>query len=142
VLNTIKQSTLNSCCKNGNSAISKSYKKYFDFQSNITGSLDIDKCLKSQYPQDNRWDYLVLNSSNIEGYFVEIHPTTTSKVSTMIRKKNWLQDKIINVYFQSINKNNYKIVWIATNGINITKSSSQMRKLNQAGLKPVRKLSI
>jgi len=142
MLDTTTQSELSSCFKNGSSAVSKSYKKYFDFHSSINGSVDIDKCLLRKYPSENRWDYMILNDSDVEGYFVEIHPASTGEVSTMIAKKRWLVDRVIKKYFKSIDSNRYKIVWIATKSINIVKNSSHMRRLSQNGLKPVSYLKV
>jgi len=142
MINTTKNCKLKNCLKSGNLAISRSYKKYFDFQSTINGSIDVDKCFKQEYPSDNRWDYLVLNNSEIEGYFVEIHPASTGEVFTMIAKKQWLIKEIIKQYYNNISNKRYKMVWIATNGIHITKNSSQMRKLIQHGLKPVSRLKM
>ena len=102
----------------------------------------MDKCLLHYYPTANRWDYLLLNNSDIEGYFVEIHPASTSEVTTMIAKKQWLKKEIIKQYYNTIDNKKYKIVWIATKGIHITKNSSQMRQLNQHGLKPISKLKV
>lgn len=37
----------------------------------LTGSVDIDSCLKKQYPTENRWDYVF--GFNKQIYYLEVH---------------------------------------------------------------------
>lgn len=130
---------LKSCAKRGIKAIKRCDRKKFkiDDIEKLKESVDIDSCFKEKYPNDNRWDYLVLVDMAIQGYFVEIHPAITSEVSTMIAKKQWLQNEIINVYFKTIDKTKYKIIWVATDaGMHILKTSKEYKRLAKENLIP------
>lgn len=133
---------LKACLKNGSSVISSTNKGKFTFNSSVKGSIDLDKCFKTSYPSENRWDYLIMTASQTEGYFVEIHPASTGEVDKIIKKKEWLKNRIIANYFSSIRNQKYKIVWLATGSVHITRGSSQARKCAQAGLNPVKHLTI
>ena len=96
MISKIKNSSLNNYLKSGLQAVKNSDKRniILSNRKNLEGSIDIDSNFKENYPNDNRWDYLILNNSDIEGYFVEIHPAHTSEVKVMIKKREWLQNRI------------------------------------------------
>ena len=52
----------------------------------VAGSVDLDQCLISRYPQDARWDYAV-GCVNRLLVFVEVHP---NDITGLVRKKAWL----------------------------------------------------
>ncbi len=136
-----KHSKLKHCTKNGLGAIKGSDKAKFKLSNTRKPqcSVDIDSCLKSDFPSENRWDYLVVVSDAIEGYFVEVHPAYTSEVLTMIKKKEWLEKEIIEKIFRNIDKNKYKIMWLVTNaGVKILKTSKEYKRLAKENLLPQR----
>lgn len=103
----------------------------------LTYSLDIDTALKEQYPTSHRWDYAIEYDDNV--FFIEVHPANTSEIQIVLSKLAWLRqwlqreapliDKL-----KSIQKNPF--YWIATQNIQILKSSSQYRNLAQQKLLP------
>ena len=104
------------------------------------GSVAIDDCTESLYPQENRWDYVF--SYKGEAYFVEVHSAHTSEVSVVLKKLQWLKDWL-NSKAPEIKKLQAKdkaFIWIQTNGNHILSKSSQNRLLAEKGLKPVSKL--
>jgi len=58
-------------------------------KSLCAGSVDIDECVKSKYPNSNRWDYCVGYGNQV--YFIEVHSANTSEVGTMLAKLQWLK---------------------------------------------------
>ena len=104
------------------------------------GSVAIDDCTESLYPQENRWDYVFGYKG--EAYFVEVHSAHTSEVSVVLKKLQWLKDWL-NSKAPEIKKLQAKdkaFIWIQTNGNHILPKSSQNRLLAEKGLKPVSKL--
>lgn len=103
------------------------------------GSVAIDDCTESLYPQENRWDYVLGYKGN--AYFVEIHSAHTSEVSVVLKKLQWLKDWL-NSKAPEIKKLQAKdkaFIWIQTNGYHIP-TSKQSKIIAKAGLKPVSKL--
>jgi hypothetical protein len=104
------------------------------------GSVAIDDCTESLYPQENRWDYVFGYKG--DAYFVEVHSAHTSEVSVVLKKLQWLKDWL-NSKAPEIKKLQAKdkaFIWIQTNGNHILPKSSQIRLLAEKGLKPVSKL--
>ncbi len=105
------------------------------------GSLFIDQCLSKQnkYTQDNRWDYAIDYNGKV--YFFEVHTTSTSEVSTVIKKLIWLKEWLIR-QAPEINALRAKspYYWVQSKGYHILPNSRQERAVIQKGLKPVSKL--
>lgn len=106
------------------------------------GSVAIDDCTETLYPQGNRWDYVFGYKG--EAYFVEVHSTHTSEISVVLKKLQWLKDWL-NSKAPEIKKLQAKdkaFIWIQTNGNHFTETSKQNKKLAQKGLKLVSKLTL
>lgn len=108
---------------------------------NCGGSLFIDQCLINQqmYPNDNRWDYAL--DYNAEVFFFEVHTASSSEVSTVLRKLDWLKQWLVQKA-PEINalKAKAPFFWIQSNGYHILPNSRQERAVNQKGLMPIPKL--
>lgn len=105
----------------------------------ILGSLDIDASTRTKYPQDNRWDYAI--EYNQEVFFIEIHPASTSDVSTVLAKlewlKWWLKNKAPEISaLKSKNKQPYH--WVYTKNYAILPGSKHAKQLAQKKLFPVK----
>lgn len=102
----------------------------------LEGSVDIDLCTKSLYPEEARWDYVVAYDSKV--YYIEIHPANTSDVSQVIKKADWLRQWLKNkaplLLSLPSNKNLY---WVPTGKYNILPASSHSRRLAQKGIQIV-----
>lgn len=94
----------------------------------LLGSVDIDSCTHTIYPNDSRWDYAV--GYNQKVIFMEVHPADTSNVSEMIKKvqwlKTWLKEKAESLVKMGRDDNYY---WIPSGRNNILKTSPQYRSL-------------
>ncbi|WP_259016289.1 hypothetical protein [Emticicia fluvialis] len=103
------------------------------------GSIDIDSCTTSKYPNSPRWDY----AFGYKGfaYFIEVHSAYTNEVNTVISKLTWLNDWLNN-HAPEIKKIRAPTpyFWIQTSGYHILKNSRQERLLAQKGIRPIPKL--
>ncbi len=79
------------CLKAGLQALGANSRKIEVRESrDLTGSVDIDTCLKRRYLNDPRWDYVFGYKDHI--YYVEVHPAdNTRKVREVTAKLEWLK---------------------------------------------------
>jgi hypothetical protein len=104
---------------------------------NLTGSLDLDKTMKSQYPDANRWDYAIgyqhVNLSEEKIYWIEIHSASDGQISVVLKKFEWLKSWLKN---SSIHLKKFKCdyIWVSSGATTFTKTSPQLRQLSQSGL--------
>lgn len=101
-----------------------------DDTKKLNGSVDIDACTHTLYPNDSRWDYAI--GYNNKAYFVEIHPADTSNVNEMVKKADWLS-KWLKEKAPALKKisANDVFYWIPSGRCAIENSSTQKRKLAQ-----------
>ena len=89
----------------------------------LSGSVYLDKCLKTTNPHDARWDYVI-------GYFVEVHPANTSNVDEVVKKKKWLEvwlkTNALDLKAMMAGTGYY---WIASGKVAILPNSPQARKI-------------
>ena len=109
----------------------------------LQGSLDIDTCTSSKYPNSNRWDYAFAYKG--ETFFIEVHSANTIEVKTVLKKLQWLKDWL-HKKAPEINrlkaKSQHPFYWIQSKGFEIPKTSPQYRAAEGAGLKPIAKLKL
>ncbi len=100
----------------------------------LKGSVDIDTCLKNDYPNSPRWDYVFGYKDKV--FYVEIHQGKTSEVDSIILKFNWLKQWLkssANNLEQLMDRSFYH--WISTKGTaSIAKGSRHRRRLDQKGI--------
>lgn len=96
----------------------------------IDGSVDIDACTKSLYPDQSRWDYAIGYDEIV--YFLEIHPANTSSVKEVIKKAEWLSSWLSHKAkaLQSLSAKKY--YWMASGKYDILPTSRQFRQLSQS----------
>jgi hypothetical protein len=102
--------------------------------SRLNGSVFLEECLQDANPGESLWDYMVSYGSSV--YFIEVHPASSGNVNEMIKKLRWLQRWLKNkaTEFLEMKSNNKPYRWISTDGVHITRGSSQARKLASSGL--------
>lgn len=109
----------------------------------LQGSVDIDSCTTSKYPNANRWDYALAYKGEV--FFVEVHSANTSEVRTVLRKLQWLRDWL-NSHAPELNKMKAKssnpFVWIQSKNFQIPKNTPQYFAAKKAGLLPLQKLEL
>ena len=94
----------------------------------LSGSVYLDKCLKTTNPHDARWDYVI--GYREKAYFVEIHPANTSNVDEVVKKKKWLdvwlKTNALDLKAMMAGTSYY---WIASVKVEILPNSPQARKI-------------
>lgn len=94
----------------------------------LSGSVNLDKCLKTTNPHDARWDYVI--GYREKAYFVEVHPANTSNVDEVVKKKKWLEvwlkTNALDLKAMMAGTGYY---WIASGKVAILPNSPQARKI-------------
>lgn len=94
----------------------------------LSGSVYLDKCLKTTNPHDARWNYVIGYSE--KAYFVEVHPANTSNVDEVVKKKKWLdvwlKTNALDLKAMMAGTSYY---WIASGKVAILPNSPQARKI-------------
>ena len=94
----------------------------------LSGSVYLDKCLKTTNPHDARWDYVI--GYREKAYFVEVHPANTSNVDEVVKKKKWLdvwlKTNALDLKAMIAGTGYY---WIASGKVAILPNSPQARKI-------------
>lgn len=94
----------------------------------LSGSVYLDKCLKTTNPHDARWYYVIGYSE--KAYFVEVHPANTSNVDEVVKKKKWLdvwlKTNALDLKAMMAGTGYY---WIASGKVAILPNSPQARKI-------------
>lgn len=94
----------------------------------LSGSVYLDKCLKTTNPHDARWDYVI--GYREKAYFVEVHPANTSNVNEVVKKKKWLdvwlKTNALDLKAMMAGTGYY---WIASGKVAILPNSPQARKI-------------
>lgn len=94
----------------------------------LSGSVYLDKCLKTTNPHDARWDYVI--GYREKAYLVEVHPANTSNVDEVVKKKKWLdvwlKTNALDLKAMMAGTSYY---WIASGKVAILPNSPQARKI-------------
>lgn len=94
----------------------------------LSGSVYLDKCLKTTNPHDARWDYVI--GYREKAYFVEVHPANTSNVDEVVKKKKWLEVWLkTNALDLKAMMAGMSYYWIASGKVAILPNSPQARKI-------------
>lgn len=114
----------------------------------LTGSINLDEALAREpgYANQPRWDYGLgyrPESGPECAVWVEVHSATTSEVSKVLRKLEWLRDWL-NAEAEQLQKltaaaSGARFVWVASKGIQISGNSPQARLLSSSALSKPRK---
>ena len=102
----------------------------------LSGSVDIDACVKEKYAEEARWDYVIGFEAN--AIFVEVHSAETSEVNVVLAKLRWLRNwlKTQAPELEKIkSETNPPFVWIPSGRMNILPGSPQFMRLSQSGIK-------
>lgn len=106
---------------------------------NCHGSADIDSSLRRSYPNDHRWDYVLVHGEKL--HYVEVHPAHTSEVQTIQNKQAWLKKWLKQAKLGQL-KVQAQFHWIASGKVAILPGSKQARKAVMMGLEPKPRLCL
>ena len=105
----------------------------------LSGSIDIDKALESEYPNENRWDYCIglrrtTHSDSL--VWVEVHPANSRSVSDMLAKAKWLKSwlKSSGRPLGVLCSGGLDLRWVPTGRVGFRRGSRQSTLLAQAGI--------
>jgi hypothetical protein len=120
-----------------------SYKILVSDTKKLQGSIDIDSCTRTIYPNENRWDYAF--AYNGEVFFIEVHPAYSKDVKKVVKKLQWLKDWL-NQQAPEINKmkakSRHPFYWIQTKNFTIPQTSPQYRLARSNGIIPISNLRL
>jgi hypothetical protein len=104
----------------------------------VTGSVNLDEDLKEQFPNDNRWDYVVgymVSDTMDKVFFIEVHPAETSEIRCVINKvrnlRKWAVSNAPDLWNMTIPR---EIHWISSGKNNLRLNDSYRRILAMEGL--------
>ena len=131
----LMNSSLGPCIKNGLQAIAKPDKVSLQVTRTKAKSVDIDRCLEEDYPNDNRWDYAVFIETDdiLNTAFIEIHPANESEVDAVIKKAQWMKRWIVDNDLLIITENR-KFFWVSSGKVKVSKNSQKIRLLRKQGI--------
>lgn len=107
----------------------------------LQGSVSLDTCLQTAFPDDNRWDYVLGYAGR--AYFVEVHPAYPGETKVVLKKlewlKTWLQQNAPDL--ERIKAKN-AFHWVASGRVDIPSTTREYKQAAQAGLVPHSKLHL
>jgi hypothetical protein len=109
-----------------------------DQRFRIGDSVDLDAASKGEYPEANRWDYIVSIPHLKELAGIEPHSAKDSEVSVVIRKKKHAME-----YLRGHLQNGYGVTkwfWVTHGPVSFSKMDPARRRLDQNGIQFVGRL--
>ena len=98
----------------------------------VGDSLDLDEATRVQFPQANRWDYLLSVPAASQIVAVEPHPARDSEISVVIAKKRhavvYLRDHLPATHRVA------KWFWVSRGTVGFGKMERARRQLDQNGI--------
>ena len=151
---------VNGAYRTGKRALKKKHRRLVTCEDpqRLTGSIDLDSALARQpgHVSAARWDYGLgyrppagkPEQKREQAIWIEVHPATTSEVSAVLGKLQWLRDWL-NAGAGRLKQMTdraapgIRFVWIAPAGDHIPRNSPQARRLSRSAIQgPRRKLSL
>lgn len=116
----------------GLGAIEKSHRVLIaeDVKIQIDESLDLDAAIQPNFPNDNRWDYLLGHNGKVLG--LEPHSAKDDQVSTVISKRIAAKD-----HLKSHLKPGSRVhawFWVASNRVEFANTERTTRRLDESGI--------
>jgi hypothetical protein len=102
-------------------------------RSRIKDSLELDAAAKDEYPEANRWDYILSISDLSEIVGIEPHTAKDSEISVVIAKK-----KHANTYMRHHLQDGHRVArwfWVSHGTVSFSKMDRARRRLDQNGIK-------
>jgi hypothetical protein len=121
---------------------------------NLTASINVDAHFAETEARSNRWDYGIGYESDGKHFAIWVEPhsaTSTHEITTMIRKFEWLKDKLATepfVELQRLTTNTREnglrqFWWVTTGKISIRRDTPQAKRLAASGINyPERQVQI
>jgi hypothetical protein len=102
--------------------------------------VNLETALRQTHGNDPIRDYgigLHADARKDRAIWIEVHPASSSHVDSMLAKAKWLRSwlKESAPALRSITDKNMGFVWVSTGRVHLQRSSSQARRLAQAGVR-------
>jgi hypothetical protein len=98
----------------------------------VGDSLDLDSAMAADFPQHNRWDYILSVPQNAELVAIEPHSARDSEVSVVIRKKQQASDYLRAHLPPS--RRPAKWLWVSHGRVGFSRMERARRQLAQKGI--------
>ncbi|MCP4702937.1 MAG: hypothetical protein GY862_39660 [Gammaproteobacteria bacterium] len=112
----------------------------------VSGSVDMDACLRQALPNEPRWDYafgMFFSRGNEKIYYIEVHPGLADRVEGVKNKFYWLLEWLgQNAPALSNHLNASEFYWIASGGLRISPNTPQAREIAELGIELIPSLDI
>jgi hypothetical protein len=121
--------------KNGLAALQKASIVHRDVRQDFGDSLDLDAELRADYPNENRWDYVLGHMPSRELIGVEPHSAHTNEVSVVIAKKQAAATRL-RAHLRD-GRSVTRWFWVASDNVAINDLDKTRRQLDQHGIELV-----
>lgn len=131
-------SHLQAAVQDGLGALKSVDKGYLEesIRTEFVDSLDLDAAMLTEYPSENRWDYLLGHVKSGKVFALEPHTMNDSGVSTLIKKR----EKALGQLEGHLRTGATIADWFWVSSVNdIADTEGAKRRLDQAGIKRVGK---
>jgi hypothetical protein len=98
----------------------------------VGDSLDLDSATKAQYPQANRWDYLLSVPQHRHLIAIESHAAKDSEVSVVIAKKQQSLAHLANHLPPAHRVARW--IWVSSGRVGFSRMDKAIRSLDQKGI--------
>ena len=133
----VQNSALHPQVCDGMGAIKKRDRNHFAdaVRTAFADSLELDKAVKSQHAEENRWDYLLGHKASGDVIGVEPHSAKTDEISTIIRKKDDAAQQLAT--HLKPGKRVSRWLWVSSGKTHFADTEKAVRRLDQSGIKYV-----
>jgi hypothetical protein len=127
-------STLQPAVENGLSAVQANHRALIDatVHSDFADSLDLDAAVQAQFPQDNRWDYLLGHEPSRAVVGLEPHSAKQDEISTVIAKRKAARDQLRGHLKPAARISPW--LWVASGKVHFADTEKARRQLDQEGI--------
>src|SRR5262245_16344741 len=131
----IEESRLREHVHNGCDAIAGVHRGLItdELKQSIVDSIDLDSATYTEYPNANRWDYVLGVRANATLVAVEPHSARDDEIATVIAKKQH-SSRILLAHL----KREWRVsawIWVSSGKVKFSKMDPAIRRLNQNGIR-------
>jgi hypothetical protein len=121
--------------KDGIQAVEKGHRDYFEeaIRTDFGDSLEFDEAMLEEFPDDNRWDYLLGHTPTGRLIGVEPHSAKQDEVSTVIKKRKAAGEHLKGHLKEG--KHVHAWIWVASGTVHFLDIDKQSLRLADAGIK-------
>jgi hypothetical protein len=127
-------STLQTAVEDGHGAFSVAHRNLIvqEIRPAFGDSLDLDAALRTDYPQENRWDYLLGHAESRKVVGVEPHSAKSSEIGVVINKREAAKRQLMD-HFKPGSRVS-KWYWVASGKNQFLDTEKTKRLLDQNGI--------